>query len=90
MLISLASLAVHLHDTQTAAEALYHDIENLELYVGLQAEEAKNPGPGAGLCPGYTMSRAILADAVCLTRGDRFMTTEMTRMYLQVRSELRR
>lgn len=61
-----------------AAQMLYHDIENLELYVGLQAEEAKQPGQGAGLCPGYTISRGILADAVCLTRGDRFMTTEFT------------
>lgn len=47
--------------------------------VGLQAEEAKKPMPGAGLCPGYTISRAILSDAVCLTRGDRFLTTEFTR-----------
>jgi linoleate 10R-lipoxygenase len=49
--------------------------------VGLQAEEAKKPGPGAGLCPGYTISRAILADAVCLTRGDRFLTTDFTRAF---------
>jgi hypothetical protein len=35
--------------------------------------------PGAGLCPGYTISRAILADAVCLTRGDRFLTVDFTR-----------
>lgn len=41
---------------------------------GLQAEETKLPGPGAGLCPGYTVSRAILADAIALTRGDRFYT----------------
>jgi linoleate 10R-lipoxygenase len=34
--------------------------------------------PGAGLCPGYTISRAILADAVCLTRGDRFLTVDFT------------
>lgn len=61
-----------------AAQMLYHDIDNLELYVGLEAEEAKKPGPGAGLCPGYTLSRAILSDAVCLTRGDRFMTTDFT------------
>ncbi|KAF6760375.1 heme peroxidase [Ephemerocybe angulata] len=61
-----------------AAQSLYRDIDNLELYVGLQAEEAKKPGPGAGLCPGYTISRAILADAVCLTRGDRFFTTDFT------------
>lgn len=61
-----------------AAEALYHHIDNLELYVGMQAEETKKPMPGAGLCPGYTMSRAILADAVALTRGDRFMTIDFT------------
>jgi len=60
------------------AEALYHHIDNLELYVGMQAEETKEPMPGAGLCPGYTMSRAILADAVALTRGDRFMTIDFT------------
>jgi hypothetical protein len=48
--------------------------------VGLQAEETKKAGPGAGLCPGYTISRAILADAVCLSRGDRFLTTEFTRL----------
>ncbi|EKM53146.1 uncharacterized protein PHACADRAFT_259331 [Phanerochaete carnosa HHB-10118-sp] len=65
-------------DVANAARMLYHDIENLELYVGLQAEEAKPPGPGAGLCPGYTISRAILSDAVALTRGDRFLTTEFT------------
>ncbi|KAG7089000.1 hypothetical protein E1B28_012947 [Marasmius oreades] len=50
-----------------AARSLYKHIDNLELYVGLQAEESKTPGPGAGLCPGYTISRAILADAVSLT-----------------------
>jgi linoleate 10R-lipoxygenase len=42
-------------------------------------EESKQPTDGAGLCPGYTISRAILADAVCLTRGDRFLTTDLTR-----------
>ncbi|KAG9026836.1 hypothetical protein FRB95_008385 [Tulasnella sp. JGI-2019a] len=61
-----------------AARALYMHIDRLELYVGMQAEDAKKPGPGAGLCPGYTISRAILADAVSLTRGDRFYTTDFT------------
>ncbi|KAF7303748.1 hypothetical protein MIND_00604400 [Mycena indigotica] len=65
-------------EVSTAAKALYKDIENLELYVGLQAEEAKPPMAGAGLCPGYTISRSILADAVCLTRGDRYLTVEFT------------
>jgi hypothetical protein len=61
---------------------LYENIGNLELHVGLQAEEAKPPIPGAGLCPGYTTSRAILADAIALTRGDPFMTTEFTSMWI--------
>ncbi|THH10719.1 hypothetical protein EW146_g8291 [Bondarzewia mesenterica] len=61
-----------------AAERLYGDIENLELYVGLQAEEAKPLVDGAGLCPGYTISRAILSDAIALTRGDRFFTADYT------------
>lgn len=52
--------------------------------VGLQAEETVKPMPGAGLCPGYTISRAILADAVCLTRGDRFLTVNFTRMFCPI------
>jgi hypothetical protein len=35
-----------------AAEKLYGDINHLELYVGLQAEETKPLVEGAGLCPG--------------------------------------
>ncbi|KAJ8091181.1 hypothetical protein PM082_004157 [Marasmius tenuissimus] len=61
-----------------AAEKLYGNIEYLELYVGLQAEEAKPVVEGAGLCPGYTISRAILSDAIALTRGDRFFTHDYT------------
>jgi linoleate 10R-lipoxygenase len=61
-----------------AAEKLYGHINSLELYVGLQAEEAKPVVEGAGLCPGYTISRAILADAIALTRGDRFFTADFT------------
>ena len=34
------------------AEKLYGDIDNLELYVGLQAEETKPLAEGNGLCPG--------------------------------------
>ncbi|KAF8587829.1 linoleate diol synthase [Ramaria rubella] len=60
------------------AMRLYGHIDNLELYIGLQAEEAKPVVPGAGLCPGYTISRAILSDAVALTRGDRYFTTDFT------------
>jgi linoleate 8R-lipoxygenase/9,12-octadecadienoate 8-hydroperoxide 8R-isomerase len=34
--------------------------------------------PGSGLCPGYTISRAVLSDAVALVRGDRFYTVDYT------------
>ncbi|CAG8505142.1 15835_t:CDS:10 [Acaulospora colombiana] len=34
-----------------------------DIAVGLMCEESKQPTEGAGLCPGYTISRAILADA---------------------------
>ncbi|KAK0205176.1 linoleate diol synthase [Desarmillaria ectypa] len=67
-----------------AAEKLYGNIDSLELYVGLQAEEAKPLVDGAGLCPGYTISRAILSDAVALTRGDRFFTRDFTPANLTV------
>lgn len=38
-------------EVAAAAEKLYGEIEFLELYVGLQAEEAKPVVDGAGLCP---------------------------------------
>lgn len=61
-----------------AAQKLYRSTENLELYVGLICEESKEPGPGAGLCPSFTVARAILADAVALVRGDRYLTYDCT------------
>ncbi|KAG8939990.1 hypothetical protein FRC04_005695 [Tulasnella sp. 424] len=65
-------------DIADAGRRLYQHPDNIELYVGLQAEESKKVVPGAGLCPGFTMSRAILADAVALVRGDRFLTNDFT------------
>ncbi|GAB1213293.1 hypothetical protein ATERTT37_002442 [Aspergillus terreus] len=60
-----------------ALEALYGHPDNIELYVGVQAEESKVPfSPGSGLCPGFTISVAILSDAVALVRGDRFYTVD--------------
>ncbi|KAG8913361.1 hypothetical protein FRC02_005521 [Tulasnella sp. 418] len=41
-----------------AARFLYGHIVNLELYAGVQAEETKVPGPGAGLCPGTPYFRS--------------------------------
>jgi cytochrome P450 len=57
-----------------AAELLYGNIENLELYPGLIAECTKPAMPGSGVCPGQTTGRGILNDAVALIRGDRFLT----------------
>ncbi|KAJ9612991.1 hypothetical protein H2200_002932 [Cladophialophora chaetospira] len=60
-------------------KALYQHPDYVELYPGIVAEDAKEPlEPGSGLCPGYTISRTILADAVALTRGDRFYTVDYT------------
>ncbi|KAI8964322.1 linoleate diol synthase [Daldinia sp. FL1419] len=56
---------------------LYEHPDFVELYPGIVAEEAKEPMvPGVGIAPTYTISRVILSDAVCLTRGDRFYTTD--------------
>lgn len=68
--------------SQSAARQLYGHIDNLELYPGLQAEDCMPLGPGSGICCGYTMTRAILGDAVALVRGDRFYTTDYTRKLL--------
>ncbi|ETS85989.1 hypothetical protein PFICI_04014 [Pestalotiopsis fici W106-1] len=60
-----------------ALRALYGHPDNIELYPGLMAEEAKPVvSPGSGLCPGYTISEAILSDALTLVRGDRFYAHE--------------
>ncbi|KAK7569898.1 heme peroxidase [Phyllosticta citricarpa] len=56
---------------------LYDHPDYVEMYPGLVVEEAKLPMvPGAGLTPSYTVSRAVLSDAVALVRGDRFYTTD--------------
>ncbi|ORY64342.1 heme peroxidase [Pseudomassariella vexata] len=56
-------------------ESLFEHPDYLELYPGIVCEEAKPPMvPGSGLAPGYTISRAILSDAITLVRGDRHYT----------------
>ncbi|KAK6536698.1 hypothetical protein TWF281_000918 [Arthrobotrys megalospora] len=64
------------------AEALrqvYGHPDYVEIYPGIVVEEPKVPmSPGAGLLPGYTISTAILSDAVALVRGDRFYTVDYT------------
>jgi len=64
-------------------QALYGHPDNVELYPGLVAEDAKDPeAPGSGLCPGMTIGTAILADAVNLVRGDRFYTVVCGAMWI--------
>jgi linoleate 8R-lipoxygenase / 9,12-octadecadienoate 8-hydroperoxide 8R-isomerase len=54
---------------------LYDHPDFVELYPGIAVEETKAPRtPGSGLCATYTISRAVLSDAVALVRGDRFYT----------------
>jgi cytochrome P450 len=56
---------------------LYGHPDNVELYPGLVSEQAKVPvDPGSGLAPSFTVSRAVLSDAVALVRGDRFYTVD--------------
>lgn len=56
---------------------LYEHPDFVELYPGIVCEEAKTPMvPGVGIAPTFTISRAILSDAVCLVRGDRFYTID--------------
>ncbi|KAF2256765.1 hypothetical protein BU26DRAFT_599398 [Trematosphaeria pertusa] len=56
---------------------LYDTPDKVEIYPGLVVEDAKMPlAPGSGLTPSYTVSRAVLSDAVALVRGDRFYTLD--------------
>jgi len=61
-----------------AARRLYGHIDNLELYTGLQAESTMPLTGGLRFACGYTMTRAVLSDAIALVRGDRFATTSFT------------
>lgn len=64
-----------------ALKHFYDDPDLVELYPGLVVEEAKHPTAyeaGQGLSPNYTISRAVLSDAVSLIRGDRFYTVDYT------------
>ncbi len=56
---------------------LYDHPDKVEIYPGLVVEDAKMAlSPGSGLTPSYTVSRAVLSDAVALVRGDRFYTLD--------------
>ncbi|KAJ5924892.1 hypothetical protein N7466_009079 [Penicillium verhagenii] len=56
---------------------LYEHPDFVELYPGIVSEEAEKPMvPGVGIAPTYTVSRAVLSDAVALVRGDRHYTID--------------
>ena len=68
----------------SALESLYGHPDNVELYPGLVAEQAKARQSATGLCAGRTITYAILADAVALVRGDRFLTREWNEQNLTI------
>ncbi|KAH6648976.1 heme peroxidase [Truncatella angustata] len=56
-------------------KSLYEHPDYVEMYPGVVIEENKpTVVPGSGLATGYSISRAILSDAITLTRGDRHLT----------------
>lgn len=62
---------------------LYDSPDLVELYPGIVVEKVKEPvKPGSGLCTNFTISRAILSDAVALVKGDRFYTIDYTPKHL--------
>ena len=64
-------------DVANALRHLYEHPDYVELYPGIVSEEAKEPMiPGVGIAPTYTISRAVLSDAVALVRGDRHYTVD--------------
>ncbi|KAJ5908809.1 Psi-producing oxygenase A [Penicillium taxi] len=61
----------------------YEHPDLVEMYPGVIVEDTKEAmAPGSGLCTNYTISRAILSDAVALVRGDRFYTVDFTPKHL--------
>ncbi|KAF6222366.1 hypothetical protein HO133_001452 [Letharia lupina] len=66
-------------DVAATLEKLYDKVELVELYPGIVAEQATLPDTiGQGLCPGSTVSKAILLNTVALIRGDRYYTMDYT------------
>ena len=58
-------------------ERLYAHPDMVELYPGLMIEDAKPARTtGCGICPTYSVGRAILSDAITLVRSDRFNTID--------------
>lgn len=66
-------------DIANLLEKLYTDPDMVELYPGLMIEDIKpRRDTGSGICPTYSVGRAVLSDAVTLVRSDRFNTLDYT------------
>ncbi|KAL0943400.1 linoleate diol synthase [Colletotrichum truncatum] len=66
-------------DIASLLEKLYTDPDMVELYPGLMIEDIKPVrNTGSGICPTYSVGRAVLSDAVTLVRSDRFNTLDYT------------
>ncbi|KAL2052222.1 hypothetical protein ABVK25_007381 [Lepraria finkii] len=64
-------------DCSEQLKHLYEHPDYVEMYTGIVSESAKVPMvPGVGIAPTFTISRAVLSDAVALVRGDRFYTID--------------
>ncbi|KAF4123830.1 hypothetical protein GMORB2_5546 [Geosmithia morbida] len=60
-------------------ENLYADPDMVEMYPGIMIEQMKpSKAPGSGICPTYSVGRAVLSDAITLVRSDRFFTVDFT------------
>ncbi|KAK4210700.1 heme peroxidase [Rhypophila decipiens] len=63
----------------TLLEKLYTSPDMVELYPGLMIENFKPVrSAGCGICPTYSLGRAVLSDAITLVRSDRFNTLDYT------------
>jgi len=65
-------------DTEVAnrLKKLYGDVDNVELYPGLMTERTKPTNLGSAFGLPFTISRALLADAINVVRNDRFFTDD--------------
>ncbi|KEY68832.1 hypothetical protein S7711_11481 [Stachybotrys chartarum IBT 7711] len=65
------------HNIAKIFEQLDIDSDMVVLYPGLMIEDIKpTHSPRSGLCPIYTVGRAVLADANTLVHSDRFYTLD--------------
>ncbi|OLN97847.1 Psi-producing oxygenase A [Colletotrichum chlorophyti] len=66
-------------DIANILERLYSHPDMVEMYPGLIIEDIKPVrNTGSGICPTYSVGRAVLSDAVTLVRSDRFNTLDFT------------